>query len=149
MKFSTKGIYGLQAMIDLAVHNEEGHVALKSIAERQGLSENYLEQLFAILKKAGLVKSARGSLGGYELAEGAEKITVGDILRPLEGPLVEHKCAARSGEKCESSYNCFVTKNVWAMIQNGIDKVTDSITLKQLADEFRKGREHSDSNCCL
>lgn len=145
MKFSTKGRYGLKAMLDLAVHNNEGQVVLKSIAERQGLSENYLEQLFAVLKKAKLVKSVRGSQGGYKLAEDPERITVGDILRALEGPLVLNECAAEQGECCSSSYNCCITKGVWQKIQEGIDNVTDGITLKQLADDFNKSKSCEDS----
>lgn len=138
MKFSTKGRYGLQAMLDLAVHNNEGAVVLKSIAERQGLSESYLEQLFAVLKKAKLVKSIRGAQGGYSLTENPENITVGQIIRALEGPVVPHKCAAEKGEPCSSSYNCCVTKNVWDRIEEGIYEITDSITLLQLVNEFGK-----------
>ncbi len=145
MKFSTKGRYGLQAMLDLAVHNHEGQVVLKSIAERQGLSENYLEQLFAVLKRAKLVKSIRGSQGGYTLAESPDKITVGDILRTLEGPLVSNGCVVKNGESCSSNYNCCVTRNVWVKIQEGIDQVTDNITLQQLVEDFNNGRGHEDN----
>lgn len=140
MKFSTKGRYGLKAMLDLAVHNHEGQVVLKSIAERQGLSENYLEQLFAVLKKAKLVKSIRGSQGGYSLVGSPVDITVGKILRALEGSLVSVDCVAQNGESCHSSYNCCVTKSVWVKIQEGIDKVTDSITLQQLVEDFNNSR---------
>jgi Rrf2 family protein len=145
MKFSTKGRYGLKAMLDLAVHNNEGQVVLKSIADRQGLSENYLEQLFAVLKKAGLVKSVRGSQGGYALAKDAEKITVGEILRVLEGPLVSNECAAANGECCSSEYNCCITREVWMKLQEGIDNVANSITLKQLADDFNKSKNPEES----
>jgi Rrf2 family protein len=145
MKFSTKGRYGLQAMLDLAVHNGEGQVVLKNIAERQGLSENYLEQLFAVLKKAKLVQSIRGSQGGYTLADSPDKITVGDVLRALEGPLVSKSCVAEKGEGCSSSYNCCVTRGVWLKIQAGIDQVADSITLQQLAEDFKKGHNHEES----
>lgn len=145
MKFSTKGRYGLKAMLDLAVHNHEGQVVLKSIAERQGLSENYLEQLFAVLKKAKLVKSIRGSQGGYSLAESPEKITVGDILRALEGSQVPTDCVVESGESCTSSYNCCVTKGVWLKIQEGIDNVTNNITLQQLVADFNRSRNHEDN----
>lgn len=141
MKFSTKGRYGLKAMLDLAVHNSEGQVVLKSIAERQGLSENYLEQLFAVLKKANLVNGLRGSQGGYSLARDPYEITVGDILRPLEGPLVSADCAAENGEICSSEYNCCVTRSVWVKIQEGINVVTDSISLGQLAEDFNKSRK--------
>lgn len=146
MKFSTKGRYGLKAMLDLAVHNHEGQVVLKSIAERQGLSENYLEQLFAVLKKAKLVNSIRGSQGGYSLAEDPDKITVGDILRALEGSLVPIDCVVENGESCcSSNYNCCVTKSVWVKIQEGIDNVTNSITLQQLVEDFNNSRNHEDN----
>jgi len=145
MKFSTKGIYGLQAMLDLAVHCREGTVVLKSIAERQGLSESYLEQLFAVLKKAKLVKSVRGAQGGYSLADCAERITVGQILRALEGPVVAHKCAAEKGRPCSTSYNCCITKNVFERIEEGIYKIADSITLAQLAQEFEKDTKNDNS----
>ena len=87
MKLSTKGRYGLSAMIDLAVYSENEAVSLNSIAERQHISEGYLEQLMAKLKKAGLVTSIRGASGGYRLARPASEVSVGDILRALEGKI--------------------------------------------------------------
>src|SRR5690242_1173163 len=107
MKLSTKGRYGVKAMLDLALHNSEGQVSLKSIAERQGLSENYLEQLFSALRKAGLVKSMRGAQGGYVLAMAAEEISVGAILRALEGSLAPVDCVS-DGEssQCSRSNGC-------------------------------------------
>ena len=87
MKLSTKGRYGLRALIDLARYSEVEPVSINSIAERQGISERYLEQLMAMLKKAGLVKSIRGAGGGYVLAKEQKDISVGDVLRPLEGNL--------------------------------------------------------------
>ena len=89
MKLSTKGRYGLRAMIDLAEHSGKEPAAISSIAERQGISEGYLEQLAALLKKAGLIKSIRGAGGGYILARDMEDISVGDILRALEGRLMK------------------------------------------------------------
>ena len=94
MKLSTKGRYGLRAMIDLARYSEEEPVSIGSIAMRQGISERYLEQLVAKMKKAGLVKSIRGASGGYVLAKDSSEISVGDILRALEGSLEPVKCAA-------------------------------------------------------
>ena len=77
MKLSTKGRYGLRAMVDLALHYDEGYISLRHIAERQEISEGYLEQVFAMLKKEGLVRSARGAQGGYKLSYRPEDITVG------------------------------------------------------------------------
>ena len=87
MKLSTKGRYGLRALIDLARYSELEPVSISCIAERQNLSERYLEQLMSLLKKAGLVQSIRGAGGGYVLAKDAGEISVGDVLRALEGSL--------------------------------------------------------------
>ena len=87
MKLSTRARYGLKALIDLGLHSENETVSLQSIAERQDISVSYLEQLMAMLKKAGLVTSSRGAYGGYRLGRPAEEISVGDILRVLEGGL--------------------------------------------------------------
>ncbi len=140
MKLSTKGRYGLKAMLDLAVHNSEGQVVLKSIAERQAISENYLEQLFAILKKAKLVKSIRGSQGGYVLATSADNISVGDILRALEGSLAPVDCVAEGHPVSCSIYDCCVTKGIWEKIRDSINTVVDSTTLESLVEEYRKVR---------
>ena len=87
MKISTKGRYGLRALIDLAQYSEIEPVSINSIATRQGISEGYLEQLLTLLKKAGLIKSIRGAGGGYVLAKEMNEISVGDVLRALEGSL--------------------------------------------------------------
>ncbi|MCX7922902.1 MAG: Rrf2 family transcriptional regulator [Clostridia bacterium] len=138
MKLSTKGRYGVKAMLDLAIHNSEGHISLKSIAERQDLSENYLEQLFATLRKAGIVKSIRGAQGGYTLAQSPENITVGSILRALEGSLAPVECVTESEPtQCERSGAC-VTKLIWERIRDRVNEVVDSITLEDLVDQYRK-----------
>lgn len=138
MKLSTKGRYGVKAMLDLALHNSEGCIALNSIAERQQLSENYLEQLFASLKKAGLVKSIRGAQGGYVLALDPGKISVGDILRALEGSLAPVNCVMeKDPEMCGRSENC-VTRFVWEKIRDSINEVVDSITLGDLVEDYNR-----------
>ena len=91
MKLSTKGRYGLRA-IDLAVYSEKESVSISCIAQRENISESYLEQLAGKLKKAGLIKSTRGAQGGYRLAKPAAEISVGDILRALEGELGAVDC---------------------------------------------------------
>ena len=142
MKISTKGRYGLKAMVDLAVHSYDGCcISSKSIAERQGISEHYLEQLMAVLKKAGFIKSVRGAQGGYILNKDADSISVGDILRVLEGPLYFVECVGGETNKtgCGNSkcVNC-VTKNVWEKISNSVSEVVDSISLKELAEDYNK-----------
>ena len=96
MKLSTKGRYGLRAMIDLASHEEEGAVSIASISERQNISESYLEQLVRPLRKAGFIESVRGAGGGYVLAKPADSISVGDVLRVLEGGLEAVTCSMKA-----------------------------------------------------
>lgn len=131
MKISTKGRYGLRIMTDLAVNGNEGCVALKDIAEREHLSEKYLEQIINQLSKAGLVKSLRGAKGGYHLTREAEKITVEDILKATEGSLAPVACAEDNG-KCQNYCDC-VTSFIWTEIYKATIGVVSSITLKDLA----------------
>ncbi|MBB2182328.1 RrF2 family transcriptional regulator [Lachnospiraceae bacterium MD1] len=138
MKLSTKGRYGLRAAVDLAVHADEDTVALSQIAERQGISMNYLEQLIAKLKKDGIVKSVRGAQGGYMLALPAEDISVGDILRALEGDLNPVDCSEIVGDNsCRNSDSC-VTKYVWKRISDSINDAVDGIKLSELVAESKR-----------
>nr|WP_296267296.1 Rrf2 family transcriptional regulator [uncultured Merdimonas sp.] len=138
MKLSTKGRYGLRAMIDLARYSEKEPVALGSIAARQDISERYLEQMVALLKKAGLVSAVRGAGGGYRLNRPAEEISVGDVLRALEGSLEPVKCAAfYSEEGCMAADGC-VTKYVWQKINDSINETVDRIMLDELVRESRQ-----------
>ena len=133
MRLSTKGRYGLRAVVDLAMHGQiDEAVSISNIAARQDLSESYLEQLIAKLKKAGIVNSIRGINGGYTLAKAPAVITVGDILRALEGDLVVVECPEIEGE-CAKSGSC-VTKYVWKRINDSINNVVDSMTLQELLD---------------
>lgn len=138
MKLSTKGRYGVVAMLDLAVNYSDGPVSIKSIAERQGISESYLEQLFAVLRKNGLVQSLRGAQGGYMLADNPDSITVGSILRALEGSMAPVDCVLEDDPvKCERSKEC-ITRFVWERVRDSINKVVDSVTLEDLVKECTK-----------
>lgn len=138
MKLSTKGRYGLRAVVDLALHSDEDTVALSSIAERESISISYLEQLIAKLKKAGIVNSVRGAQGGYMLARPAEEISVGDILRALEGNLHPVECAeVYGGESNCSGADLCVTKYVWKRISDSINDAVDHIWLSELVEESR------------
>lgn len=138
MKLSTKGRYGLRAMIDMARYSEKEPVSISCIALRQGISEGYLEQLVSLLKKAGLVKSIRGAGGGYILARDMKEISVGDILRALEGNLEPVRCAAfYSEEGCMASDGC-VTKYVWQKINESINRTVDEMKLDELVRESRQ-----------
>ena len=140
MKISTKGKYGLRAMIDLAQYSEQETVSISSIAQRQKISESYLEQLVAKLKKAGLVISIRGAAGGYRLARPASDISVGDVLLALEGDVRAVICTAQTEEGCEGEELC-VTKYVWQRINESIEKTVDEMMIDQLVAESRKAQE--------
>ena len=143
MKLSTKGRYGLRAIIDLAVNSENEAVCIQSIAQRQGISENYLEQLMRLLKKANIINSVRGAGGGYILAKDPKEISVGDVLRALEGSLTPVSCGAISGEgECDGADSC-VTKFVWKRMNDAITEAVDGIMLSELADESRKKCERA------
>ncbi|HHV28509.1 RrF2 family transcriptional regulator [Acetivibrio mesophilus] len=138
MKFSTKGRYGLRAMIDLAVYSNGEYVTLASIAERQGISTNYLEQVFSALRKSGLVKSAKGAQGGYVLSESPSDIKVGRILRVLEGPL---SVTDEDDENLAGNESCIrncIRINVWEKMNNSLNELVDSVTLEDLAEDYRK-----------
>ena len=122
MKISTKGTYAIQVMLDLAVHNTGENINVKKIAERQDISEKYLEQIIAVLNKAGFVRSIRGAQGGYRLAKDPALYTVGDILRVTEGPL-------EPVSPDESPLS------VWKKLSDAISEVVDGITLQDLVDE--------------
>jgi len=135
MKLSTKGEYGVRAMFDIAQRHGEGPISLKSIAERQEISEHYLEQLIAGLRKAGLVKSTRGAQGGYILAREPDEIKVGDIIRVLEGPIAPVDCVCEEEpEKCARAETC-VTRGIWEKLRDSISSVLDAISLADMVKE--------------
>lgn len=138
MKLSTKGRYGLRAMVDLAVNSSGDHVSLYSIAERQGISENYLEQVFSVLRKAGLVRSVKGAQGGYILSDTPSNTRVGTILRALEGNLsVVDEDSEDKGAYRNTIQNC-IKINVWDKMNECLNQVVDSLTLEDLANEYKK-----------
>jgi Rrf2 family cysteine metabolism transcriptional repressor len=124
MKISTKGRYGLTIMIELAKNYGEGPTSLKSIAQANELSEHYLEQLISPLRNAGLVKSIRGAYGGYILSDVPSKITAGDVIRVLEGPI-----APVEGIEDEEP----AKRELWIRIRDAIKGVLDNTTLEDLA----------------
>lgn len=127
MKLSSKARYGLKAMCELALHPEEV-VSICQIAESTNTSEAYLEQLMAILKKAGLVVSVRGAGGGYKLSKSPEEIGVGEIIRALEDDLKFVDCI--SGE-CENKCKCY---NVWQKLYDTINNSLDNMKLIEICD---------------
>ncbi|MDR2166401.1 MAG: Rrf2 family transcriptional regulator [Clostridiales bacterium] len=137
MKISTRGRYGLKAVVDIAYHTQSVKcVSLKAIAVRHGISENYLEQIIAPLKKAGVLISVRGAGGGYYLSKSPEKITIGEILRVLEGSLAPVDCVVEDDAACgESDCNSCTVKPLWSKLFDSINNVVDSATIADLLKE--------------
>lgn len=144
-KVSTKGTYGLRLMLDLGVFYDERLVSVKEIATRQEISEKYLEQIVNLLNKAGYLESVRGAFGGYKLAMPPKDITVGMILRVLEGELSPTNCVAGDDCTCAQSENC-ATVGVWQDIKDAVENVVDNITLEKLLENYEIGQKWS-CNC--
>jgi Rrf2 family transcriptional regulator, cysteine metabolism repressor len=134
MKISTKGRYGLTIMIELAKKHGEGPISLKSIAQTNNLSEHYLEQLIAPLRNARLVKSIRGAYGGYVLGHEPLKITAGDIIRVLEGPI-----SIVEGIEDEEP----AKRELWIRVSEAVKDVLDNTTLEDLASFTETGETDS------
>ena len=143
MKLSTKGRYGLRALIDLALYGEEEAVSIQSISARQQISDSYLEQLVRKLKKAGLVTSVRGAQGGYRLAQPAGEISVGDVLRALEGSIEAVSCGVENNANCLGKDLC-VARYVWEKVNKSIQETVDSIRISQLVEESRQMQEKAE-----
>ncbi len=133
MKISTKGRYAVRVMLDLAVNNTGEYIKVKQIAQRQDLSEKYLEQIIAILNKAGYVKSVRGAQGGYKLTRDPQEYTVGMILRLTEGSLSPVACLEGDTNECERCDTCD-TLTVWKDLEEAINRVVDNVTIADLVD---------------
>ncbi len=141
MKLSTKGQYGLRALLEIAIYQNEGPVTLNNIAARQDISEGYLEQLMMPLKRAGIVKSVRGAQGGYLLSKNPKEVTVGEVIRVLEGPIAPVACVDEENpEECVRASFC-VTRIVWEKVRDSISGVLDSFSLEDLVQESKKHGE--------
>jgi Rrf2 family protein len=134
MKLSTRTRYGLRAILDLAANEGKGPVRLKTIAQHQQISVKYLEQLIAILRSAGLVRSIRGAKGGYVLAKPAGQIKVYDVFFALEGSSPITVECLENKDLCARALDC-VARDVWMKVQGAIIRVLNSMTLKDLLDK--------------
>ena len=131
MLVSTKGRYALRTMVDLAIHGDGEPVKIKDIANRQGISGKYLEQIISILSRAGFVRSIRGNQGGYYLARQSSDYTVGSILRITEGSLAPVDCLSGDKNPCTRQMDC-VTLRLWRELDEAISGVVDKYTLEDL-----------------
>jgi len=132
MKLSTKGKYGVRAVFEIARHFGRGPLTIKEIADRQGISFSYLEQILHKLGKAGVIESVRGPAGGYLLARKPAELTIGDIVRTLEGPIALSHCLepGESGD-CNQADDC-VARMVWAKVGAKIEEALDGISFDDL-----------------
>lgn len=137
MKISTKGRYAVRVMLDLALNDTGEYVKVREIAKRQDLSEKYLEQIIAMLHKAGYVKSVRGAQGGYKIAADPSVYTIGMILRLTEGSLSPVACLDGEVNDCERCDSC-ETLAVWKQLDEAIKKVVDGITIADLVKQHRE-----------
>lgn len=135
MNISTKGRYGLRAVLDLAINGSDKPVSLSSIAARQQLSEGYLEQLMAPMKKAGIVNSSRGAQGGYYLARDPHEIRVGEVFRALEGPLALASCISEAKVDNCSRVDVCGSAFIWKEVQDAISGVLDKYSIGDLLDK--------------
>jgi Rrf2 family cysteine metabolism transcriptional repressor len=139
MKLSTRSRYGLRFMCDLALHYGEGVMLLKDIAAHTGISEKYLSNLAIPLKGAGLINSIRGSHGGYELAREPDKVTVKEIYELLEGDSIILDCIGNKN-LCKQNPLCS-TREMWSLLQKNIFDFMETITLKNLVDNYEQKKK--------
>ena len=134
MKVSTKGRYAIRFMLDLALHNTGEPVRIKDVSARQEISDKYLEQVVAMLNKAGFVRSIRGPQGGYVLTRDPKDYTMCQILRLTEGDMVPVACLADEVNQCDRADSC-VTLHFWKRLDDAISDVIDHTTLADLVED--------------
>jgi len=142
MKISTRGRYGLRVVVDLALYSKSGYTSSTNIAQRQGISVKYLEQVFNALRKAGMVKSIKGARGGYMLACDSATTTAGDVLRVMEGKLSVVE-TPDDETAVEDTMGRFLEKHVWSKIDHVINDIVDSVTIDDLVREYKRMMEAS------
>lgn len=134
MRITTKGEYGVRALLDLARHIDEGPIPSATIAERQHVPENYLDQILLILRRGGLVRSVRGPGGGHMLARPPDKVSLGKALEILEGPFEPMECVNPDFSDCSLLERCTI-RQVWAELKHVTDDVLYSTTLSHLLEK--------------
>jgi Rrf2 family protein len=138
MRLSTKGRYGLRALVDLAAHEEGEAVSLARTAQRQKLSLNYLEQVFGMLRRGGIVAGVKGSNGGFRLTRDMDEITVKEVLEALEG---EFSIAEDAGEDTQDPVRNALRELLWDEIDRRVDQFLQEKTLGSLVREYRRNLE--------
>ena len=139
MKLSTKGQYGTRALLDLALHRDEGRVPLKDIAQRQQISLHYLEHLITPLIAAGIVRSTRGARGGVCLVKPPQEVRLSEVIRVLEGSIAPVECV-NNPKACARSGIC-ATRDTWSELKKAIDRVLESTTLQDLVERQKRKQQ--------
>ncbi len=137
MKISTKGRYGIRALADLAINMDCENVSIKTISERQNISERYLEQIFSLLRKGGIIVGRKGAQGGYTLGKNPSELTISEILKVLEGENI----FIDINDEEENELEDFINKNLWKDINCIISKYFSSITLEDLINDYKKSKD--------
>lgn len=137
MKISTKGRYGLRALVDLAINMESENVSIKTISERQNISERYLEQIFSLLRKGGIIVGRKGAQGGYSLSKNASELSISEILKVLEGENI----FIDINDDEENEIEDFINKNLWREINDKINSYFSAITLEDLVNDYKKSKD--------
>ncbi len=150
MKISTKGRYALEAITDLMLHAGTAYSSIRGIAERRHLSDNYLEQIFLLLRKAGLVESIRGPQGGYRLARDPSSMTAGEVIRAVESQMTPVGCLSTEGgdHTCVRESEC-VTRRVWSRMMHEMNQVLDRVTLDDLAKAVQCEQKAPSLDFCI
>lgn len=135
MNFTSKEEYGLRAMMHLAMHEAAWPIQAREIASQEGIPEQFLEQVLAALRRAGLVRSVRGASGGYELARAAHAVTAGDVMRALSGPIAPIACVddADPSDRCNKLESCVVL-SLWKKVQSAVSDILDDTTIQDMVD---------------
>ena len=140
MKITYKGDYALKAVLDLALHHGNELVTIHEIARRIDAPVKFLEQILVALKKGGLVESRRGNVGGYLLSRPPDKITVGDVVRLIDGPIEPIPCVKAGYSNCSDIERC-VLKSLWQRVSSATSKIVDNTTFEDLVSEVNAGHE--------
>ena len=141
MRISTKGRYALRVLVDLAEHGAGGFIPLKEVAQRQEISEKYLESIVRALVRQGAVEGARGKGGGYRLRRAPEEINVGDVLRRMEGSLAPVSCLEEGAPPCARAAQCR-TLGFWRGLDEAIRRYTAAYSIADLMEKGPAGNDY-------
>lgn len=141
MLVSRKGDYATRALQDLALHYDQGPVQIEGIARRQGLPLRYIEQVLLILKRAGFLRSKRGVNGGYFLAKPPGEITIGEVLRAVEGPVAPIFCVTGGKREICPKEGLCALQDLWAEVRDAVSKIVDSTTLEDISQRLLAKQE--------